>query len=186
MTRLFSGEFLLKTYCLSVLHKIRCALRRSFWHPSWAVHSLPWTLSGVECLQMKSTNRNDSSWYSSWFHAVQLPWIAVIFRQYEGVLFWPPVNEYEKWDCFAHVRMKLSFVSWAHSLFFCRSSWTYRITQEGCVARLVMCPFAHSCWSLVAVGHSASEEEGMLLSKQGVFCCFPEGQWNHFVHEGNE
>ena len=71
----------------------------SFWHPSWAVRCLPCTLSRVECPQMKSTNRTDSSWHSRRSPAVQLSRVAVIFRQYEGVLFWPPVNECKKWDC---------------------------------------------------------------------------------------
>ena len=191
LMKLLSDELFLKHVSMKRLAHDKVIMRMTFLTP---IMSRSLSSLYVKSCGMPTNEVNEQNWLFEAFIAIACSSAtvdccylqALLFRLEEWVLFWLPWMSARNGTVFAHVRMKLSFVSWTHSLFSCLLSRTYWITQGGCVVRLVMCPFAHSCWSHVAVGHSASEEEGMILSMQGAIRCFPEGQRNHSVHEGSE
>ena len=115
-------KFSLKTYCWSVSHTIRRSLRMSLPTP---IMSRSLSSLYVKSCGMPTNEVNEQIWLFKAFTAIACSSATVgccylqslLFRLEEGVLFWPPVNECKKLTCFAHMRMKLPFVSWTHSLF---------------------------------------------------------------------
>ena len=97
----------------------------SFLTPIMSLSLSPCTISRVECPQMKSTNRIDSSRHSRRSPAVQLPWVValadylqeLLFRLEEGVLFRPPVNECKKWDSICAREDETTICSFLNTLF---------------------------------------------------------------------